>query len=293
MALSTQHDSKSIRTVADPQIKNSFTVSYASPGQRARRDFAEGIQKWRIWLLLAWQDIRLRYRRSVLGPFWITLSMAITTYSMGYLYSHLFHVDLQTYFPFLVAGMLAWSLVSSLAQDLAEAFIASEGLMKQIRLPFSLYIHRVATRNMLIFFHNIIVIFPILAIFHQKAHLNLNFLLLVPGLLILHLNAICFGLVLAMVGARYRDINQIVKSLIQVIFFLTPIMWDPALLPESKRWIVFLNPFYTAVELIRPPLTGHAPRLLFYGIALGVTAIGMATCLHFMKKFRARIIYWL
>src|SRR5579862_3521855 len=106
--------------------------------QLARQDFNEGLIKWRIWLVLAYQDVRLRYRRSVLGPFWITISMAITVYSMGYLYGHLFHTDLQSYFPFLVAGMLSWALISSQITDLAEAFSSSEGLLKQIKLPYSL-----------------------------------------------------------------------------------------------------------------------------------------------------------
>src|SRR5690242_11037894 len=76
--------------------------------QLAINDLVNGLKKWNIWLMLAYQDVKLRYRRSVLGPFWITISMAITVYSMGFLYGHLFHSKLQTYFPFLVAGMLGW-----------------------------------------------------------------------------------------------------------------------------------------------------------------------------------------
>jgi lipopolysaccharide transport system permease protein len=123
----------------------------------AVKDIIDGLAKWRIWLTLAYQDVKLRYRRSILGPFWITISMAITTYSMGYLYGHLFHTDLQVYFPFLVSGMLSWGLISSLISDLTEAFSGSEGLIKQIKLPYSLYIHRVVTRNIIIFFQNIVV----------------------------------------------------------------------------------------------------------------------------------------
>ena len=80
--------------------------------QKAYLDLWEGLKKWKIWMALAWQDIKLRYRRSVIGPLWITLSMAITVYSMGFLYSRLFHMDLDSYFPYLVSGMLAWGVIS-------------------------------------------------------------------------------------------------------------------------------------------------------------------------------------
>ena len=83
----------------------------------ALADLMEGFKKWPVWFLLACQDIKLRYRRSVLGPFWITISMAITVYTMGFLYGHLFRSELQTYYPFLVSGMLAWAVISSIVLD--------------------------------------------------------------------------------------------------------------------------------------------------------------------------------
>ncbi|MES2217661.1 MAG: ABC transporter permease [Pseudomonadota bacterium] len=259
----------------------------------AVKDLVDGLKKWRIWLTLAYQDVKLRYRRSVLGPFWITISMAITTYSMGYLYGHLFHTDLQIYFPFLVSGMLSWGLISSQLSDLTDAFSSSEGLIKQIKLPYSLYIHRVATRNVIIFFHNIIVIVPIIAIFHQVAKINLCTLLLIPGLLVIYINALSFGIILAMIGARYRDIAQVIKSLIQVAFFLTPVMWSPDILPAKDKFIVFLNPFYAFVELVRKPLLGMYPSLATLAMAAAVTALGIYLCLNMLSKYRSRIVYWL
>ena len=244
-----QTESIALNSIIETEQQEILNSPLRSARQLAFRDIKEGIAKWRIWLMLAYQDVRLRYRRSILGPFWITISMAITVYSMGYLYSHLFHSDLETYFPFLVAGMLAWALISTQVSDLTEALTSSEGLIKQIKLPYSLYIHRVATRKIIIFFHNILVIIPILIIFHRVAKINLSTLLLIPGLILIYINSISYGLVLGILGARYRDIMQIVKSLIQVAFFLTPVMWNPAILPPQKHYIVLFNPFYAFIEL--------------------------------------------
>lgn len=271
------------------------SVNDISHNQRkyALTDLLSGFAHWRIWLMLAYQDIKIRYRRSVLGPFWITLSMAITVYSMGYLYSHLFHIDLEIYFPFLVAGMLSWTLLSTTIMDLTDTFTNSDGLLKQIKLPFSVHIHRIITRNLLIFFHNIIVIVPILIFFHKVARIDLYTLMLIPALLIFYFNCITYGLVLAIIGTRYRDISQIIKSLMNVIMYLTPIMWNPIVLPAKDQLIIRFNPFYACVEILRAPLLG-APIMSWVYLVVGiVTVVGIFLCMALFPRYRARIIYWL
>lgn len=259
----------------------------------AWQDITNGLCKWRVWVMLAYQDIKLRYRRSVLGPFWITISMAITVYSMGFLYGRLFRADLQSYYPFLVAGMLAWTFISSAITELTDTFIVSDSLIKQIKLPYTLYIHRIITRNLIIFFHNLLVMVPIYILFQTGSKINFNTLLLIPGLALIYLNAVMYGIVLAMLGSRYRDISQIIKSLVNVIFFITPIMWSPLILPESDRIFVYFNPFYSFVELIRAPLIGALPSLLNISMVLTVSLVGLLAATHIFIKYRARIIYWL
>src|SRR3989338_1988809 len=248
-------------------ITDEQTVSVALPqaglmtksqSQLARQDLYDSLKHWRIWLMLAYQDIKLRYRRSVLGPFWITISMAITVYSMGYLYSHLFRINFDDYFHYLAGGILGWSLISTTILDLVEVFILSENMIKQIKLPYTLYIHRVASINTIIFFHLLLILVPVMIIFHHSLKTNSYLFYLLPGLLIIYVNSISYGIIFAMIGTRYRDIPQIIKSFISVVFFVTPVIWDPAVLPPDKRFLVSLNPFYSFIELVRSPLTGHA-----------------------------------
>jgi ABC-type polysaccharide/polyol phosphate export permease len=261
--------------------------------QLALADIKEGLRKWPIWVMLAYQDIKLRYRRSILGPFWLTLSMAITVYTMGFLYSHILHTNLADYFPYLTAGMLAWALMATLVSECTEGLILSENLIKQVKLPYTLYIHRIASRNIMIFFHNIVVIIPILIIYHESAHVNLNTLLLFPGLLLIYVNAISYGLILGMIGARYRDISQIIRSLIQVIFFVTPVMWRPDALLEKNRYIIELNPFYSFIELIRAPLLGSIPSLYNIAFVMVMTVLGLIASWMIFVRRRPRIVYWL
>lgn len=260
----------------------------------AWRDILDGFGKWRIWLMLAYHDIKLRYRRSVLGPFWLTLSMAITVYSMGYLYGHLFRSDIINYFPFVVGGMLAWSFISTVLIDLTETFSNGvDNIIKQIKMPYSLYVHRVVARNLIIFFHNVFVMLPVYLFFSQAAKIDYYTLLLIPNLIFIYLTAFSFGLIFAMLGSRYRDISQMIKSLVQVIFFVTPIMWSPNLLPANKMFLVLLNPVYSFIQLIRAPLLGQVPTFTNYFIALSVMGAGMFIAFKLFTRCRARIIYWI
>ena len=130
-------------------------------------------------------------------------------------------------------------------------------------------------------------------LFNDVAKINLYTLLLIPGLFIIYFNIITYGLVLSMIGARYRDIPQIIKSLIGVIFFITPIMWKPDIFSEDKRILFSLNPFYSFAELIRAPLIGYMPTPLNLITVSVFTFIGILLSLYIFPARRARIIYWI
>lgn len=285
--LTTPQDNKVLHST------DKVTFSKKSKTALALKDFKDGIIKWRVWFLLAYQDLRLRYRRSVLGPFWITLSMAITVYSMGFLYGSLFHIELDRYFPFLVSGMLSWSLISTNLNDLTDTFICYESLLKEIKLPYTLHIQRIAIRNILIFFHNIIVMVPIYLFFSAGAKVNLHTLFLLFSLVLIYINSVFLGLLLAMIAARYRDISQLIKNLIQVIFFVTPVMWNPDVLPANRQFFVWGNPLYPFIEMIRAPLLGHLPSFAIIARSLSITLLTVIFSFILFRRYRSRIIYWL
>lgn len=257
----------------------------------ALQDIADGIMSWRIWFLLGSQDIRLRYRRSMLGPFWLTLSMAITVYSMGFLYGHLFKMDLQQYFPFLAAGMLIWTLISTTVNESTNAFMEAAGYLKQMKLPYIAFILRVVTRNIITFAHNIIAIIPIM--FYCHISFGWHTFAIIWGVMIVAVNGVVYGMILALLGSRFRDIEKVIQSVIQVIFFLTPVMWMPKLLPEKYYFVMKFNPFAQFIDLIREPLMGFWPSLYTNVFVLGITIIGLVLMMFLFTKVRHRIIYWL
>jgi ABC-type polysaccharide/polyol phosphate export permease len=249
------------------------------------------LAQWPIWFMLGTQDIKLRYRRSSIGPLWITISMAVTIYSMGFLYSHLFKVDLKTYFPYLASGIIAWSFISTLITEGSNIFIDSESYIRNQAIAMSLFMMRLVLRNVIIFFHNLLAFLPILFIF--PAGFSWKLLLLIPGLLVIGLNAIFWGTLLAIFGTRYRDFSQIITSIIQVIFFLTPIMWLPNSLPARFQWVTQYNPFNQFLNVIRAPLIDQnitTPTVL---MVTSVSILGFLLYALFIKKYKQRIVFWL
>src|ERR1700752_3520226 len=134
---------------------------------RAWGDLVAGFSKRELWLHLGWQDIKQRYRRSVLGPFWITIAPGNTANAMGLFYSKLFKLPLAEHLPYVTLGLIIWNLINASIIEGAEVFVANEGLIKQLPTPLSVHVYRLVWRQMILFAHNI-VIFVVIAIIFPK-----------------------------------------------------------------------------------------------------------------------------
>lgn len=256
---------------------------------RALLDISEGARAHRLWCMLGWQDIRQRYRRSKLGPFWLTISMGALVSGLGVLYSSLFKIDVADYLPFIAAGFVVWGLISTMITDGCDTFIGGEGIIKQASLPLSVHVYRVVWRNLIVFAHNVVIFFAVAAVFSIWP--GWTGLLALPGLVLLCLNGVWLGLLLGLVSARFRDVPQIVASVVQIAFFLTPIIWKPELLPD-RALVLDLNPFYHLVEVVRAPALGQAPESVSWLAAIGITAVGWLAALAMYRAYRWRIAYW-
>ncbi len=257
----------------------------------ARRDVSVGLTDWRVWLLLGMNDIRQRYRRSRLGQFWITLAMAIQIGTLGFLYSYLFHLPVAQYLPYLGTSFVIWGLLSSVILEACSVFIAAEGYLRQVPMPKSVFVHRMLVRNVVTFLHNLVIIPPLYLFFHVPV--SATQLLALAGILVLLLNGIWIGLFLGTVCARFRDMPQIMVSLVQIAFYLTPVMYRRVQLPSKWQGLFALNPFQSFLDIVREPMLGSPPPLIAWEISGLITIVGFAVTAVFFARFRARIIYWL
>jgi len=266
------------------------TSSHAKSGLRlALDDILEGMRNSDIWLMLGWLEVKQRYRRSVLGPFWLTISSALIISAMGPLYGKLFNQPISDYFAYLAVGYVIWQLMSQIITDACYAFINAESYIKQVRLPLTVHIMRILWRSLIIFFHNFIIVLLVLAYFRPEVGWHL--LLFPVAMLMFLVNAVWVSIVLGLVCARFRDIPLIVNNLVLVAFFVTPIMWSPQMLGRYQ-WTVNLNPFYHFLEIIRQPLLGGGLNLVSWAAVAGITVVGFAAMLKLFSRFRARVAYW-
>src|SRR6266436_4655263 len=213
-------------------------------------DFMSGLAMWRLWGTLGWNDILQRYRRSLLGPFWLTASMAIMVVALGILYAELFNTPIHDFLPYLCVGLLVWNMMSSFLIEGGTLFTGAESYIKQIRLPYSAYVYRSSWSKLIIFGHNFIIYFGVLLYFAIWP--GAVALLAIPGLLIVLVNGAVATLCIGMISARFRDVPQLINSVVQIVFFVTPIMWKPELL-HSRAYIAEFNPFYHLMEIVRAP----------------------------------------
>lgn len=254
-------------------------------------DLASGVGRWRIWLVLALFDIRSRYRRSKLGQFWITLSMAVTIGSLAVVYSAIFKIELAVYLPLVAVSFIVWGLIASLINEGATVFIESEGYLRSSSLPKSLFVFRMLARNAMMFGHNLLLVPIVMLLF--KITPTWQVLLFVPAFLLTMFNGVWIALALGTFCARFRDMPPIVNSIVQIAFFVSPVMWGRKQLGSEHQIIVDLNPFAIFLELLREPLLGRAPQFHIWIGASGITLFGFLVATVFFARYRARIPYYM
>ena len=255
----------------------------------ALNDTVSGASLWRLWGRLGWNDILQRYRRSLLGPLWLTASMAVMVVALGILYAELFKIPVDTLLPYLSVGLIVWTLISSFLTEAGTLFTGSESYIKQIRLPYSVYVYRSCWSKLIIFAHNIIIYFGVLL--YYEIWPGAIAILALPGLLLVLLNGALMSLYIGMVSARFRDIPQLIGSFVQIVFFVTPIFWTPDLL-KGRTFVLDINPFYHLLEIVRGPLLGTTPSIENYFAVTLVTLINAVIAGAIFIRFRARISYW-
>ncbi|MCP9621790.1 ABC transporter permease [Nocardia otitidiscaviarum] len=273
-------------------------VSDSQSFRRAFKDFRQGFSQRELWLSLGWQDIKQRYRRSVLGPFWITIATGMQATAMGILYSTLLDQPLREYLPYVTVGLIVWGVISASILEGSDVFIANEGLIKQLPSALSVHVYRLVWRQFLFFIHNAAIYILMLVLFGVWRNLDWTILLAIPGILLLFLNAMWVTIFFGIFSTRYRDIAPILGSTTLMLFVLTPVMWTTKALHDQggavseRAKLVELVPTYHYLEIVRAPLLGDPIHLRSWIVVAVITVVGWAVAILAMKQFRSRVPYW-
>ncbi|WP_179274845.1 MULTISPECIES: ABC transporter permease [unclassified Rhodococcus (in: high G+C Gram-positive bacteria)] len=273
-------------------------VSDSQTYRRALGDLRTGFSQRELWLHLGWQDIKQRYRRSVIGPFWITIATGVQAIAMGLLYSVLLNIDLREFLPHVTVGLIIWNLISAAILEGGDVFVANEGLIKQLPSALSVHVYRLVWRQLLLLGHNMLIYVIIIAIFWPPGGLHWTVIFAIPALVLILLNAVWVSILFGIIATRYRDIAPILGSFVTLMFFMTPIVWTTSGLQSmggeaaNRAKLVEINPLFHYLDIIRAPLIGEDQQAYHWYIVLGFTVVGWALAIVALKKYRARVPYW-
>lgn len=282
---SVQQDvSISYNTNSKPQVSDNLNLAIT--------DITDGLfNKASLWLYLGLIDTRRRYKRTVIGPFWTTLSLGLFIGCMGVLLSTAWNNPVKDFLPYFCSGYICWMLLQAVISEGCTTFTAPGTYVLQISVPYTIYGCLLVWRNVIVLFHHLVIM--ALVMLYCQMSLNLNCLLFIPGLLLVFLTSVWVSMLLGMACARFRDVQQVVTSVLQLAMFITPVMWKPEQLGMRGVLAAKFNPLYHFISIIRLPMIGEAPSIQNWLWSISIFAIGalITTCI-FTKNYK-KIVFWL
>jgi ABC-2 type transport system permease protein len=276
-----------------------------------------GARAWRLWTHLAWEDVRRKYRRSLVGPFWMSITMATTTLGLGALFGLLLHNQLSTFLPYIGAGLIVWGFIGGCLLEGPECFTASEDVIKHVPTLYTAFALRTVWRQLIVMAHNMVIYVVLLVAFFGPLRrsnytmtgvpcrpggltcepgLGWNAFLAVPGFLLVAATMTAASIGLGIVATRFRDVRPLMAAVVQMLFFFTPISWPLDTFNQEVgggRWIIQVNPLFHLVQVVRQPLVGQRVDWWSWLIACALAIVSWAVALLMLRHFRHRISYWL
>jgi ABC-type polysaccharide/polyol phosphate export permease len=252
-------------------------------------EIVRALGAWRIWGVTAVDDIMGRYRRTILGPLWITLGQAGFIAGL-YLLRSKFSAGDTNYLAYLAASIPTWGLLASFIVDGSNSLIKSKGFIDNYPIPMAVFSMRAVAAAYINYAHLLVVYLVIVALMLKAP--TIAHLAILPGLLITLVFGLGCVLMLGPLGARFRDLAPATNMGTSLMFVLTPVFWVPEPAQVDSALVTY-NPFYYLLEVVRAPLLGQVVEphvwLLAVAVAAAVFVAGLATYV----RMRPQIVYWL
>jgi ABC-type polysaccharide/polyol phosphate export permease len=258
--------------------------------QMASRDLVNSFGRLGLSWSLAWHDVASRYRGSVLGPFWITLSMGLMVFGIGFLYASLFDLPLNEFLPYVALGIVFFGVMTGTVNEGCDTFVLASGILSQTSLPMFTFVWRTVFRNLINLGHHLVIVVGMLVFYGQWKVANVP--LAVVGVALMLLNASWMSLLAAIASARFRDVPQIVVSVMQFAIFMTPVFWMPSRFGKHQIFLD-LNPFYHLLQAVRAPLLGQSVASHSYIILVAMAVVGWALTFAIFANTRRRLVHYL
>ena len=224
-----------------------------------------------------------------MGPFWITLSCGVLVLGLTFINISLFNTDLKVILPWISIGIVFWNYITSIIEDSTKIFDSQKLLNISIELIDLVSVN--VFKNIIILFHNLIVILLIFLFF--RVELNTNFFFVFFGVVIFVINSYCISILFGLLCLRFRDFILIIKNALYLIFLITPVFWLPDSLSKNKLLLVDYNIIFQIIQSIRDPLLGNklTSNCILVNIFFSIILLMLAT--FFYNKYKKKALFWI
>ena len=256
----------------------------------ALRDLAWGVRLTPLWWRVGIEQTVTRYRRTVLGPFWLASSTLATGFALSVVFGAIFGGNWRDTFPFVLGGVTSWFLVGGMVVEGSNTFIQASGLMQVQRLPLSFHSFLQMDRLVINLAHQVVAYWLVTLALGLFAIPHWQLILALPLVVAI---GFFLSIPIGMLAARYRDIAYMVGFVMQALFMLTPVFWRRGQMHTKIAWIVDYNPFAHLLEILRQPFLGHPAAAQDWLAAIALLVAAMAAALISLVAYRRRVVFWL
>jgi ABC-type polysaccharide/polyol phosphate export permease len=252
---------------------------------------------WKLryfWWALVRIDLRKRYRGSAIGMGWSLLQPIAMTAVLCTVFSQIFHAEVRTYAPFLLAGLTVWNFITTVMMQGCQCFFGGEAYIRQHPAPLAIYPLRVTLGASVHLVLGILVVLSMAWCLHGFS--NLRALIgLVPALVLLLVFGWSLGICTGVVNVLFQDTMHLTEILLQILFYLTPILYSADLLRQRHlAWFLGMNPMAAFLDLVREPiLEGRFPSWEVFALAGAGALLPAAGAALLLSRIERRLVFYL
>lgn len=264
---------------------------YNSSRKHPLAEYVAAAKLWRVWSHMGIQDVKGRFKNSFLGPLWILINLSATMAAVGIIFGKLFHQPMEEFLPFLTLGLAIWGFITSALTEGGSAFVNAEGYIKQFSFPKVTYLYRAMVPYIVVFCVGMVVFFVVALAYGRDFHAGA--LWAFPAFLLFLAINFFHLVIVAHMGARFRDLPHLLSGLIQIAFYVTPVMYTVTMLKDRGLGFVYqYNPLYYLIEIVRYPLLNNAsPPVEVWSVSIGYAVVAGLAAFLITKKMSHRIVY--
>lgn len=253
-------------------------------------DLSGSLNRVKLAYYLAWTDIRARYARSLIGPFWVSASTLAIVGAMTFLVTGLFGGEIEKVAPFIFISIVTYSFIQQTLIESTTAFIGNRHHLLGSPMPYFVFILNLIIRNLLVLAHQLPILIITLVIFHTP--FTATSLLTFVGLFIVTLTITGLSLAIATISSRYRDFVPLITTILGIGAMLSPVYWRVTTLTKNKM-IALLNPITYLLEIVRGPFTGFETPVNPWVVSIIFCIICWIIGLLVFGLSRKRIPFWI